>query len=282
MTENDPLGNQKQDDNNNEKQATIFVQKIKKRLSELKKDRLWLAKSLNRSISTVNGWLSAGKPIPNECINEIRVLFEKEQRKQKEERKSITAESDKEWETWQIASQIEFADSVESWARNILNEWAIRVNSRSNELDKGEYIWIHPNDENSLLLWRSAFFADTSFMRTYGNLKKDPSSIIEEILNKEAQEIIAREKEKNNSFSLKSVELGQFDGISEEEAKERIDVGEYVYYFTQANAYLWLVVCGIENKNVNTWANEILDRKAEEAIFNRIKSNVNPDDEILF
>lgn len=33
-------------------------------------------------------------------------------------------------------------------------------------------------------------------MRTYGNLKIDPSSIIEKILNQKAQEIIAQEKEK--------------------------------------------------------------------------------------
>lgn len=210
------------------------------------------------------------------------MLFEKEQKRQRETTKSIVASSDEEWETWRMASQIEFADSVESWARDTLNEWAIRVTSQSNELNRGEYVWIHPSDENSLLLWRSAFFADTGFMRTYGNLKRDPSSIIEEILNQEAQEIIAREKEKNNSFSLKNVELGQYDGISEGEAKERMDAGEYVYYFTQANAYLWLVACGMKKENVNVWANQVLDKKAEEAIFNRIKPDMKSDDEIPF
>ncbi len=114
------------------------------------------------------------------------------------------------------------------------------------------------------------------------NYIKDPSSVLADVLDKEAQAIISREKKKEKKFSLKNAKLGDYDEISDKEAENRENNGEYVYTFTEAQAYLWLVACGIEKKNVNTWANEVLDRKAEEAIFNRIKSNVNPDDEIPF
>lgn len=111
---------------------------------------------------------------------------------------------------------------------------------------------------------------------------RDPSSVLADVLNKEAQTIISREKERQKNFSLKNAKLAYYDKISDKEAKNKEDNGEYVYTFTEAQAYLWLVACGIEKKNVNTWANEVLDRKAEEAIFSKIESNMKLDDEIPF
>ena len=247
----------------------------------------WLAAQLGLSEGTVKNWFYSSTKISDTNLFKINEIIKDHANGLinssfwDKMNCAIFPESKEECDRWEKASQMEFSDSVEEWARETLNEWATRV-ILPDDANAEKHIWIHPLAENSLLLWRSAFFADTGFMRTYGNLKIDPSSIIEKILNQKAQEIIAQEKEKNNSFSLKNVELGQYDGISENEANNRMQAGEYIYYFTQANAYLWLVVCGMKKENVNVWANEVLDKKAEEAIFNKIKSSMKPEDEIPF
>ena len=89
-----------------------------------KKDRSWLATSLNRSISTVNGWLSAGKPIPSKCINEIQILFNEEKIRQNKTAKSITASSDEEWESWEKEAEKYswLFDNIQEWARSVLNQ----------------------------------------------------------------------------------------------------------------------------------------------------------------
>lgn len=249
----------------------------------------WLAAQLGLSEGTVKNWFYSSTRISDTNLFKINEIIKDhangliDSSFWDKKNCAITPTDKEEWEKWVTAAKDEGFDSVELWASQTLNEVAEYIGSRSNQ--EGETrVWIHPVSDNSLLLWRSAFLAGTQFMKTSKNdYTKDPSSVLADMLDKEAQAIISREKKKEKNFSLKNAKLGDYDKISDKEAENRGgDNGEYVYTFTEAQAYLWLVACGIEKKNVNTWANEVLDRKAEEAIFNRIKSNMKPDDEIPF
>ena len=124
MTEDDSTKKQQPSTEDGEKNSTLSVQDIKNTLSMFKKDRSWLATSLNRSVSTVNGWLSAGKPIPSECIKEIQMLFNEEKKRQNETTKSITASSDEEWESWKKEAEKYswLFDNIQEWARSVLNQ----------------------------------------------------------------------------------------------------------------------------------------------------------------
>ena len=257
----------------------------------LKDNRLplkWLAAQLGLSDGTVKNWFYSSTKISDTNLFKVNEIIKDhangliDSSFWDKKNYAITPTDKGEWEKWVIAAKDEGFDSVELWASQTLNEVAEYIGSRSSQ--EGETrVWIHPVCDNSLLLWRSAFLAGTQFMKnSKNNYIKDPSSVLADVLDKEAQAIISREKKKEKKFSLKNAKLGDYDEISDKEAENRENNGEYVYTFTEAQAYLWLVACGIEKKNVNTWANEVLDRKAEEAIFNRIKSNVNPDDEIPF
>lgn len=238
----------------------------------------WLAAQLGLSDGTVKNWFYSSTKISETNLFKINEIIKDhangliDSSFWDKKNCAIVPIDKEEWMKWEAASKTEDASSVEEWARETLNAAADYMTS-NNESEGNSCVWVHPLTENSLLLWRSAFFAGTGFMGMLGKLLKEPVSIIEEILNQEAEEIITEEKNKNKSFMLKNAPLGEYDVITEKEAEERMDAGEYVYYFTQANAYLWLLACGIEKKNVNVWANEVLDRKAEEAIFSKMKSN---------
>lgn len=107
-----------------EKKIDFVCARHKKYPVHVQKDRSWLATSLNRSISTVNGWLSAGKPIPSKCINEIQILFNEEKIRQNKTAKSITASSDEEWESWEKEAEKYswLFDNIQEWARSVLNQ----------------------------------------------------------------------------------------------------------------------------------------------------------------
>lgn len=236
----------------------------------------WLAAQLGLSDGTVKNWFYSSTKISDTNLFKVNEIIKDhangliDSSFWDKKNYAITPTDKGEWEKWVTAAKDEGFDSVELWASQTLNEVAEYIGSRSSQ--EGETrVWIHPVCGNSLLLWRSAFLAGTQFMRnSKNNYIKDPSSILADVLDKEAQAIISIEKKKNKKFSLKNAKLGDYDKISDKEAENRRDNGEYVYSFTEAQAYLWLIACGIRNKNVNTWANEVLDKKAEEAIFNKI------------
>ena len=285
MMEDGSTKNQQSGMENGEKKSTLSVQDIKNTLSMFKKDRSWLATSLNRSISTVNGWLSAGKPIPSKCINEIQILFNEEKIRQNKTAKSITASSDEEWESWEKEAEKYswLFDNIQEWARSVLNQEvtksqeSLSVNKEKNKTYDNPIIF--PIDSSSAELWGVVY--DFSKINSLGEGKYtflDPPKSITIILNIAAKKKIENTIKDNKTFSLKSAERALDDYLTEadfENERKR-------FIFSPGDTLMWSIAAALDGtKSVNEWANKIIDANVEKKLLERI-GITDEDDEISF
>ena len=285
MTEDDSTKKQQPSTEDGEKNSTLSVQDIKNTLSMFKKDRSWLATSLNRSVSTVNGWLSAGKPIPSECIKEIQMLFNEEKKRQNETTKSITASSDEEWESWKKEAEKYswLFDNIQEWARSVLNQ-EVTKSQESLSGNKGKNKTygnpiIFPIDSSSAELWGLVY--DFSKVNNLGDGKytfSNPPRTITSILN-----IIAKEKfettiKNNKNFSLKFAKRALDDYVTEADFENE----RKMFIFSPGDTLMWSIAAALDGiGSVNEWANKIIDANVEKKLLERI-GITDEDDEIVF
>lgn len=285
MTEDDSTKNQQSSMEDGEKKSTLSVQDIKNTLSMFKKDRSWLATSLNRSVSTVNGWLSAGKPIPSECIKEIQMLFNEEKSRQNETAKSITASSDEEWESWKKEAEKYswLFDNIQEWARSVLNQEVTKSQeSLSGNKEKNKTYGnpiIFPIDSSSAELWELVY--DFSKVNNLGEGKytfSHPPKLITSILNIIAKEKLENTIKDNKKFSLKSAKRALDDYLTEADFENE----RKMFIFSPGDTLMWSIAAALDGiGSVNEWANKIIDANVEKKLLERI-GITDEDNEIVF
>ena len=287
MTENDSPKNQEPDRGDTENTQSLSAQKIKDTLNELQKDRSWLAMSLNRSVSTVNGWLS-GKPIPSECIKEIQTLFNKEKVRQNETAKSITASSDEEWESWKKEAERYswLFDNIQEWARSVLNEEVTKSKESISSNEKKNKTYgnpiIFPIDSSSTELWGLIY--DFSKINNLGEEKytfSSPPKSLTNILNIIAKKKLEKTIKDNKNFSLKSAKRALNDYATEADFENE----RKMFIFSPGDTLMWSIAAALDGiGSVNEWANKIIDANVEKKLLERIGiTNItNKDDEIPF
>lgn len=285
MTEDDTTKKQQPSTEDGEKNSTLSVQDIKNTLSMFKKDRSWLATSLNRSVSTVNGWLSAGKPIPSECIKEIQMLFNEEKKRQNETTKSITASSDEEWESWKKEAEKYswLFDNIQEWARSVLNQ-EVTKSQESLSGNKGKNKTygnpiIFPIDSSSAELWGLVY--DFSKVNNLGDGKytfSNPPRTITSILNIIAKEKLENTIKNNKNFSLKFAKRALDDYVTEADFENE----RKMFIFSPGDTLMWSIAAALDGiGSVNEWANKIIDANVEKKLLERI-GITDEDDEIVF
>lgn len=275
MIDNDSQENQEFEKKNEDIRLTLSVQDIKETLSSLKKDRNWLATSLGRSISTVNGWLSAGKPIPTECINEIQILFESEKIQQNKTTKAITPTSDEEWKAWEEEA-IFFYESVQEWARSVLNKEVERIQNsfmKNKEENKtyGNPI-IFPLDSSSEELWELVHDFSEITEEDNGSYKFSTSNHIVKIINEESKIQLKKIIDSNPDFSLKTAKRASLDYVTNNDFKTK----RKIFIFSKKDVIIWSIAATIAGeKSLNTWVNKVIDASVEKVLLSRIGINDN-------
>ena len=273
MTEDDSLENQESDKNDVEN----ITQNIKNTLSSLEKDRTWLANSLNRSLSTINGWLSAGKSIPTECMNEMQVLFVEERKRREEATKSITATSDEEWENWKEVAYSLFYESVQDWARDVLNEGVENLRNISKTSYTNPIVF--PLDSRSKEMWRAVYDFTKAKKNEQGGYTFNFCKEVRNILNTNAKKLIEKEIKKNVFFSLKSAKRAHVSTATENDFKKKKEM----FVFPTKDSIVWSIAAALaEEETINEWANKIIDAEVEKALLEQIGIKGSNDDEIPF
>ena len=285
MTEDDSTKKQQPSTEDGEKNSTLSVQDIKNTLSMFKKDRSWLATSLNRSVSTVNGCLSAVKPIQSECIMEFQMLCNEEKKRQNETTKSITASSDEEWESWKKEAEKYswLFDNIQEWARSVLNQ-EVTKSQESLSGNKGKNKTygnpiIFPIDSSSAELWGLVY--DFSKVNNLGDGKytfSNPPRTITSILNIIAKEKLENTIKNNKNFSLKFAKRALDDYVTEADFENE----RKMFIFSPGDTLMWSIAAALDGiGSVNEWANKIIDANVEKKLLERI-GITDEDDEIVF
>lgn len=252
----------------------LSAQNIKDALIDFKKDRNWLASSLNRSLSTINGWLSAGKSIPSECIKEIQGLFELEQKRQNKNTKFITAESDKEWEEWEKQAVFK---TVQEWARGVLNKEVENTLLKSKKENKiyGNPI-IFPLNINSEELWELVYDFSEITITDNGEYQFYSYNTIGEILNIATKQQLEKAIRGDISFSLKTAKKSSLDYATDDDFKKN----RKMFIFSKKEVIMWSIAAELAGeRNLNAWANKIIDENVQIILLGRMGVH---DDEIPF
>lgn len=270
MTEDDALKSQ---ESGSENIQALSAQNIKNILNELQRDRNWLAESLNRSISTVNGWLSAGKPIPVECVNEMKDLFVKERNSKIKAAKSITAASNEEWNRWEKLAEFLHGGNVQEWAREALSK---EYKKLSNKIENGTYlnVAVFPIDSKSEEFWELVYDFPKITEIEKGFYAFSQSIGIKEILDAEARKQLTKEFKENPKFSIKFAEKSNLDYFTDEDFEQ----GFKMFIFHPKDVYMWSIAAKLSGfASLNEWANRIIDSNVEKILLTRM--GINKEDE---